>query len=68
MPEGLLYLVFLLLLLLFYVTRPSVKHLRVAATWASSRLLDMLSTIAVNRRGPPLLPCAKLGTLGLFRW
>jgi hypothetical protein len=26
-----------------------------------------LSTIAVNRRGPPLLPRAELGILGLFR-
>jgi len=35
---------------------------------AGSFLLATLSTIAVNRRGPPLLPRAELGILGLFRW
>src|SRR5208282_5483176 len=32
------------------------------------RLLETLSTIAVNRRGPPPLPRAELGIHGLNRW
>src|SRR5208282_6091434 len=33
-----------------------------------NRLLETLSTIAVNRRGPPPLPGAELGVHGLNRW
>ncbi len=33
-----------------------------------NRLLETLSTIAVNRRGPPPMPRAELGIHGLNRW
>src|SRR5208337_2991533 len=33
-----------------------------------NRLLETLSTIAVNHRGPPPLPRAELGIYGLNRW
>ena len=47
---------------------PSVGIQASSTVLPPNRLLETLSTIAVNRRGPPPLPHAGLVIQGLNRW